>query len=201
MQERAGATTAPPEANRSKPVVAPAEATRLKPVAAPAEPVQVANSKWAAYANPAPLAVGSGPVGAPLVLVWTEGASEEAEAMLDKMLQGVLKLQRDDISVVTLSRVRAAASRFRTDLLKELERLKPGLVLVMGTLGTRAIVGEEGDPTSARLDWHALEGEKQMWAVRITHHPEHIRLKSAQGEQEPRREAFVDLQAVASRLL
>jgi hypothetical protein len=139
-------------------------------------------------------------VGAPLALIWTEGASPEASAMLERMLQGVLHLERDDICVISLSRVRAKASRFHADLLKEVERLQPGLLLVMGTLGTRAILGESAEAGSARQDWHTLEGKDRLWAARVTHHPEHIRLEQESGNPVPRREAFEDLQAVATRL-
>jgi uracil-DNA glycosylase len=132
--------------------------------------------------------------------VWTEGASGEAEEMLDRMLQGVLKLARKDIAVVTLARVRDDPANFRAALLAELDRLKPGLLLVMGTLGTRAILGGTSEPAESRAEWHVLEGAAQMWAVKITHHPEHIRLRAAAGDPIPRREAFEDLQAVAARL-
>jgi hypothetical protein len=170
--------------------------------AAPKNPAAAAATaaRWAEYAKPKPLATSSGPVSAPLALVWTEGASPEAEAMLDRMLQGVLRVARQDIAVVTLARVREEPSRFRAALLAELDRLKPGLLLVMGTLGTRAILGTAADPAEARSDWHVLEGAAHMWAVKITHHPEHIRIKAASGDRAPRREAFEDLQAVAGRL-
>ena len=159
-----------------------------------------AKAQWAEYTGPAPLARAAGPVSAPLALVWTEGASPEAEAMLDRMLEGVLKIHRQDIAVVTLARVRDEPANFRAALLTELDKLKPGLLLVMGTLGTRAILGGTAEPAECRVEWHVLEGTEHMWAVRITHHPEHIRLRSAAEDQGPRREAFEDLQAVAARL-
>jgi len=175
-------------------VQAPAEEIAPPPNAAPGP------SKWDAYIQPAPLAVGSGPTSAKLALVWTGGASPEAEAMLDKMMEGVLGLKRSEISVVTLTRTRATSQRFRAELIAQLDRLEPGLILVMGTLGTRAILGESEVPGEARQGWHTLQGSERSWDVRITHHPEHIQHQTASGDQESRREAFEDLQAVSARL-
>lgn len=195
---------APPKP-RFQPRAAPPE-PKAPPPPPPAKPrvtraeAADARSQWAEYAKPQPLASGAGPTSAPLALVWTEGASPEAEAMLDRMLEGVLKIHQADIAVVTLARVRDEPANFRAALVTELDRLKPGLLLVMGTLGTRAILGGTSEPSESRGDWHVLEGTEHMWAVRITHHPEHIRLRAAAGEQGPRREAFEDLQSVAARL-
>ena len=189
-----------------KPELKPELKPEPKPESKPAAPrvapatAAAARSEWAEYAKPPPLAKGAGPTGASLALIWTEGASREAEEMLNRMLEGVLKIHRDDIAVVTLARVREEPGNFRAALVAELDKLRPGLLLVMGTLGTRAIVGGAAEPKECRADWHVLEGASHMWAARITHHPEHIRMRAASGDQGPRREAFEDLQAVAARL-
>ena len=194
------APPAPYRPAKPEPKPAPkAAATPAEPRVAPAT-AAAARSEWAEYAKPPALAKGAGPTGASLALIWTEGASPEAEQMLNRMLEGVLKLHRDDIAVVTLARVRDEPGNFRAALVAELDRLRPGLLLVMGTLGTRALLGGTAEPAECRMDWHVLEGDSHMWAARITHHPEHIRVRAASGDQAPRREAFEDLQAVATRL-
>jgi hypothetical protein len=128
------------------------------------------------------------------------GSSPEAEAMLERMLTNVLGLDRTAIATVDLVRDGRSPQEIGVGFRSILAEYRPQQVLVLGGFAVSAVFGESASLAEARGDWHALKWEGGEAPMRVTHHPEAILALAARGQNDPKREAFVDLKAVRDRL-
>ena len=128
------------------------------------------------------------------------GSSQEAEAMLERMLTNVLGLKRTAIAMVDLVRDGRSPQEIGAGFRSILADYRPQRVLVMGSFALSAVFGESASMAEARGAWHALKWDGGEAPMRVTHHPEAILALAARGQSEPKREAFVDLKAVSVRL-
>ncbi len=119
--------------------------------------------------------------------------------MFDKMLENVLKTPRTGVAILELARVRRHPSAFEAVIGQHLERIRPEVVVIMGTLGARALLGEACDVSQARGVWHDWPLPSGAVPVRVTHHPESVRRRREAGDMGQARETYADLKAVAER--
>jgi len=142
----------------------------------------------------------SGPQDAALMIVRGSGSSPKAEAMLDRMLENVLGVQRNAVCIVDLHRDTRSPADIGAGFRKALSQLKPSLLLVMGRFAVQALYGDDQALDSLRGRWMDIGYEDGKAALRVTHHPEAILLLAARGQTAPKRETFDDLKALSERL-
>jgi uracil-DNA glycosylase family 4 len=128
------------------------------------------------------------------------GSSAEAESMLDKMIENVLKVERAGVAVVDLVRDSRSAQVVGDELRRDLANLRPGLILIMGTFSAQALLGGEGSIGDVRGEWLDVEWSGGRASARVTHHPEALLALAARGQHGAKRETFTDLQEVAERI-
>ena len=141
-----------------------------------------------------------GPLRARLMIVRGGGSSAEAESMLDKMIENVLKIERAEVAVVDLVRDSRSAQVVGDELRRDLTNLRPALILIMGTFSSQALLGGEGSVADGRGEWVDVEWNGGGAPARVTHHPEALLAMAARGQHGAKRDTFTDLQEVAARI-
>lgn len=151
---------------------------------------------------------GAGTVRAKIVIIGNPPTPEEEAAgrlfigpageMLDKMLENVLGLRRDQVwltpALPCAGEPLPAMSAFQTCrpwLQHQIELVRPACVLTMGLVPTRALLGDGVDWISARGIWQQWMG----FSVMPTFHPSDLLVTPAE-----KKKALQDLQAVKKRL-
>ena len=159
-----------------------------------------ASSKWSVLMDAPPTHIMSGPKDAKLVILRGTGSSPDAEEMLSRMLENVLRIRREDVAIYDLARDGREPSVIGLGVVDALSGSAPQAVVVMGTFAARAVLGSEATVADARGRWATLKWAGGNAQARVTHHPEAIIALAARGEAGAKREAFEDLKAVASML-
>lgn len=186
----------PPPASR-KPE-SPAHMRQPESPAASRKPID--SGRWASAARGDDLVLRVGPDKARLCIIRTVGSGDEAEAMFDKMITRVLRVDRERVLILDLSRVRRDSTAFAAAIHPHLARVQPQLIILMGTLAARALLGDAASAVDARGRWHRwMIGEAGV-PTRITHHPESVCVARRNGDDQLAKETFDDLRAVAQRL-
>jgi hypothetical protein len=158
------------------------------------------SSSWDSYMSGGTAYKMVGPLNAPLMIVRGVGSSTEAESMLDRMIENVIKLDKNRVAVVDLVRDSRSAQVIGDELRRDLVNLRPSLILIMGTFSAQAVLGGEGIIEDARGQWLQVEWTGGGAAARVTHHPEALLAMAARGQHGAKRETFTDLQEVAERI-
>lgn len=192
----------PPSPKVEPPVVA--QKMEVPPVSSNPETAPLGatlSSSWDSYMTGGGTAYKMvGPLQAPLMIVRGGGSSAEAESMLDKMIENVLKVERAGVAVVDLVRDSRSAQVVGDELRRDLANLRPGLILIMGTFSAQALLGGEGSIGDVRGEWLDVEWSGGRASARVTHHPEALLALAARGQHGAKRETFTDLQEVAERI-
>jgi len=175
---------------------APVKASRPPESNTPQSPI-TASAKWAALIDAPTTHTVSGPEDARLLIVRGAGSSAEAESMLDRMLVNVLQVGRDQVAVFDLIRDTRSPADIGEGVRRGLEGYSPKVILVMGTFAAKALLNEDASVRTERGQWVS---DPDLGVLRVTHHPEGILAMAVRGDASPKREAFDDLKAVASRL-
>lgn len=122
-----------------------------------------------------------------------------AGEMLDKMLAGVLGLDRSQVYILNVIKCRPPGNRdpFPQEvesclpfLQMQLEAIQPRLILLMGTVALRALFGTQHGVTAHRGEWMSY----QDIPVMPTFHPAYL-LRRPEGK----RSTFEDLKALKRR--
>ncbi len=158
------------------------------------------SASWDAYMTGGAAYKIVGPLHAPLMIVRGAGSSENAETMLERMIENVIKLDRTQVAIVDLVRDSRSPEMIGEELRRDLVKLRPGLILVMGTFSAQALLGEQASMQIGRGEWQQFEWSGGAAAARLTHHPEALLAMAARGQHGAKRETFEDLQEVAKRL-
>ncbi|TNE89250.1 MAG: uracil-DNA glycosylase [Deltaproteobacteria bacterium] len=123
----------------------------------------------------------------------------QAGQMLDRMLLNVLGLERREVHILNVIKCRPPDNRNPLPdevaacmpfLDRQLEALQPKVILVLGTVALRALLGDDLRITRARGLWH----ERRGIPVMPTFHPAYL-LRNPAGK----RDTFADLKAVGVR--
>ncbi len=117
--------------------------------------------------------------------------------MLDRMLVNVLQIERQSVAVVDLTRATRRPIEIGEGVRRSLSEYAPEVILVMGTFAVKAVLNEDASVHGERGQWTSVP---DLGVVRVTHHPEAILAMAERGDSTPKREAFDDLKAIASRL-
>jgi uracil-DNA glycosylase family 4 len=175
-------------------------APRGKPESPAASRKSIDSGRWASAARGDDLVLRVGPDKARLCIIRTVGSSDEAEAMFDKMIARVLRVDRERVLILDLSRVRRDSTAFAAAIHPHLARVQPQLIILMGTLAARALLGDAASVGDSRGRWHRWTIAEAGVATRITHHPESVCVARRNGNDQLAKETFEDLRAVAVRL-
>lgn len=125
-----------------------------------------------------------------------------AGAMLDGMLEGVLGLERDQVYILNLVKCHPPRSRDPSDdeiaacrpfLRAQLASIRPDLVLLLGDVASRSLLGQ--DITRARGQWHGLAWPGGGARVMATFHPAYLL-----GRPQDKRQTFGDLKLLRQAL-
>ena len=123
-----------------------------------------------------------------------------AGAMLDRMLENVLGLRREQVYIANVVKCRPPDNRNPSPaeiasclpfLRQQIRAVQPEVILVLGSVAFRALAGTATGITRARGQWCEVEGVSVM----PTYHPAYLLRKP-----EFKRDTLRDLQAVAARL-
>jgi uracil-DNA glycosylase len=122
-----------------------------------------------------------------------------AGQMLDKMLENVLQLRREQVYITNVVKCRPPKNRnpepdevesCRPFLEAQLTAIRPKLVLVLGSVACRALFGSDLGITRARGAWHEYAGIPVM----PTFHPAYLLRKP-----EDKKYTFEDLKTLRVR--
>lgn len=125
-----------------------------------------------------------------------------AGAMLDGMLERVLGLRREQVYILNMVKCRPPRNRnpqedeieaCRPFLRAQLASVRPDLVLVLGSVASKALLGE--GITAARGRWHGLAWPGGGARAMATFHPAYLLRKP-----EDKRLTFEDLKQVRAAL-
>ncbi len=125
-----------------------------------------------------------------------------AGQMLDRMIENVLGLQRRDVYILNMVKCRPPRNRnpqpaeldaCRPFLMAQLAAIRPDLVLLLGSVASRALLGP--GIMRARGRWHALRWPGGESRVMATFHPAYLLRKPAD-----KRLSFQDLKLLRSAL-
>jgi len=116
-------------------------------------------------------------------------------SLLDKMLTRVLGLQRADVYITNPLKCRPPDNR--KPMPEEIEAcvpfvrqqirvVKPRLILIMGSIGTRAVLELDHGATRARQQRYEVEGVETY----VTFHPAHLLHIRGSGDQRKREEQY-----------
>ena len=188
--------SAPPAATAPS----PAPVSPVVPQAAERPRRMKASSKWSALMDGPPTHTVTGPADAKLIILRGTGSSPDAEEMLSRMLENVLRVTREEVGIYDLARDGRDPSVIGLGVVDALSGGAPQAVVVMGTFAARAMLGDDATVAAARGRWATLKWTGGSAQARVTHHPEAIIALAARGEAGAKREAFEDLKAVASVL-
>lgn len=123
-----------------------------------------------------------------------------AGQMLDRMLENVIGLKREQVYILNVVKCRPPKNRnplpeeldaCRPFLEGQLRAMRPRVLLVLGSVACRALLGGDSGVTRARGRWHTVGGVAAM----PTFHPAYL-LRTP----EDKRLTFDDLKAVKARL-
>lgn len=153
---------------------------------------------------------GSGDARAPLMVVGEAPGEQEdlsgepfvgaAGEMLDKMLERVIGLRREQVYIANVVKCRPPGNRDPSPaeietclpfLRRQIRAVRPKVILVLGAVAYRALLGTSGGITQARGRWREVEGIDVM----PTFHPAYL-----MRAPERKRDTLHDLKAVAARL-
>jgi len=176
------------------PEVTPAAASSPKPGRTKA------SAKWAALMTGPTTHTSQGPNDAAILVIRGSGSSLDAETMLDRMLENVLKTGRESVAIIDLVRDTRPPAQIGRGVREALSGYSPAVILVMGTFAARALFADDDTVASARGEWRAIEWPGKTVKTRVTHHPEAIIALAARGEPGAKRETFTDLMAVGELL-
>jgi len=203
-------TPTPKVAKKAAPAVAasrepvavkgPVATPPASPPATPPKGRPLLTEKWKVLMDGPTTHQVTGSIGARLTLVRGSGSSPQAESMLNRMLENVVGLSRDEVCIVDLIRDTRAPSEIGQGFREAVAELKPSLMLVMGTFAVRALFGDEKAVSDLRGAWTQFPCAGGTVALRVTHHPEAILALAARGQSAPKREAFADLKELGQRL-
>jgi uracil-DNA glycosylase len=128
----------------------------------------------------------------------------KAGQMLDRMVENVLGLSRAQIYITNVVKCRPPdnrnpepdeVARCRPFLLAQLRAIQPDLVLILGSVAARAVLGTRHGITRLRGSWTQVEWEGGRAAAMPTFHPAFLLRQPSE-----KRRAFEDLKAVRKAL-
>ncbi|MCB9778354.1 MAG: uracil-DNA glycosylase [Alphaproteobacteria bacterium] len=130
-----------------------------------------------------------------------------AGQMLDRMIENVLGLRRDQVYIVNMVKCRPPRNRnpqaeelaaCRPFLLAQLASIRPDLVLVLGSVASRALWG--GGITKLRGQWQEIRWPGGRARVLPTFHPAFLIRRAQAGSREEKLQTFEDLKLLRAEL-